>query len=404
MNRRRLIASLLVGAAVAWGMFLAPLQWPRATLRTGEQPGAAPSYFFSWDGRRLVTVHDSARLWDTGSGKRLANLLFKPLQNVTYSQDGTTFAGRDAVGHILVWVRDGAFRREIWNKHLKSAHPHTPIVFARDGRLLYQCGRNWTEMCDVETGELAFDVAKIAGGISRSTDRFQGFFFGANEHQAVAIRLDTGEKTIVIKLGAEDAVAPPPISQWGAGQAAFGGQLAGGLNTSGALAPDGRSYATWVQASNAEAVAVFTPDAAWTLPPFPWHTSNWNSARRLAINCDAKLLAAESVENPRKWIFFGPPTHSERNRIRLIDTQTGREVGAINDAQAPAFAPDNRTLVVALENGDVQLWDVPLRKPWGWIALASAGAAGMTYLLLTWRARRQARRNLAATFTGAAPV
>src|SRR5262249_36521612 len=87
MNRRRMFASLLVGVAVAWGMFLAPLQWPRATLPGPERVNPTPSFFFSPDSLLLVTVHlqprpeqgvsgnfGCARLWDAVNGKLLAVL------------------------------------------------------------------------------------------------------------------------------------------------------------------------------------------------------------------------------------------------------------------------------------------------------------------------------------------
>jgi len=404
-----MFASLLVGVAVAWGMFLAPLQWPRATLPGPERVNTAPSYFFSPDSRLLVTVNlqprpeegapgnfGCARLWDTVNGKLLAVLTNEQrlINSVTFTPDGSDIAGRREDGKILIWNRaDGTLRREVWNQHLKQAHPNTQIVYTPNGRLLYQHDRNWTQMFDVETNKLAVDVAEDLGGFSESTVLFQDFFFAAKDHKAVAIRLDTGEVVANFRFGGDDAPNQQPVSQWGTGIANLGGNLNGGMNTTGALAADGRTYVAWTGNIAGEVVTIFRPDTALTLPPFPWHTSNWNSARRLAISSDANLLAAESVENPRKWIIFGPPTPSERSRIRLIDTQTGREVGGINDAHAQAFSPDNRTLAVALDNGDVQLWDMPLRKPWGWIALGSAGTAGVTYLLLTWRAgRRRARQ------------
>lgn len=414
MNRRRMFASLLVGVAVAWGMFLAPLQWPRATLPAPERVNTAPSYFFSPDSRLLVTVHlqprpeqglsgnfGCARLWDAHNGKLLAVLTNEQrlINSVTFAPDGSDIAGRHEDGKILIWNRaDGTLRREVWNQHLKQAHPNTQIIYTPNGRLLYQHDRNWTQMFDVETNRLAVDMADIAVKFSETTIRVQDFFFAAKDHKAVAIRLDTGEVVANFQFGGDDAPQQQPVSKWGSGNTNLGGNFSGEMNTTGALAADGRTYAAWTASAPAafkiasEVVTVFRPDSALTLPPFPWHTSAWNSTRRLAISSDAKLLAAEGVENPRKWIVFGPPTNNERSRVFLIDARTGQGLGAINDAQGPGFSPDNRTLAVARENGDVQLWDMPLRKPWGWIALGSFGAAAVTSLLLTWRARRRVAR------------
>src|SRR6266581_4877014 len=104
MNRRRLIASVLVGAAVTWGMFLAPVQWPRATLPAPKRVNPAPSFFFSPDSRHLVTVHlqpsperarpgnvGCAQLWDAGNGKLLAVLTNEErlINSVTFSLDAS---------------------------------------------------------------------------------------------------------------------------------------------------------------------------------------------------------------------------------------------------------------------------------------------------------------------------
>src|SRR5262249_29281470 len=359
------------------------------------------------DSRLLVTVHlqprpeqglsgnfGCARLWDAHNGKLLAVLTNEQrlINSVTFAPDGSEIAGRQEDGKILIWnCADGTLRREVWNQHLKQAHPNTQIAFAPNGRLLYQHDHNWTQMFDLETNKLAIDVAHIAVKFSETTIRFQDFFFAAKDHKAVAIRLDTGEVVANFQFGGDDAPQQQPVSKWGSGNTNLGGNFSGEMNTTGALAPDGRTYAAWTGNFAGEVVTILGPDSTLTLPPFPWHTSAWNSTRRLAISSDANLLAAEGVENPRKWIFFGPPTNNERSRIYLIDARTGQGLGAINDAHAPAFAPDNRKLAVALDNGDVQLWDMPRRKPWGWIALASSGAAGVTYLLLTLRARRRGR-------------
>ena len=95
------------------------------------------------------------------------------------------------------------------------------------------------------------------------------------------------------------------------------------------------------------------------------------------------------MDTRRKWIFFGDSTKDKIYRVHVIDTITGQEQGVITGGQSPTFAPDNKTLAVCLQNGDVQLWDLPLRKPWGWIALASGGTAMVAYFLLSWWAGRR---------------
>ena len=51
-------------------------------------------------------------------------------------------------------------------------------------------------------------------------------------------------------------------------------------------------------------------------------------------------------------------------------------MGSIRDGVDARISPDGRTLAVSC-NGDgrLELWDFPLRKPWGWIAAVIVAAA-----------------------------
>src|SRR5262245_40585356 len=175
MCYRRFLTSLLVGTAVAWGMWLSPLQRPRATLARPANANPHPSIFFTPDSRNIVSVGvdpvrdpfeyngnwGAAHLWDTDSGHCLAVLKDRgPLINsVTFSPDGGKIAGRQQNGKILVWERaTGKLLHEIWHDWLKEANPHTQIVYAPDGRLLYEHAEHWTQLFDVETNKLAFDL------------------------------------------------------------------------------------------------------------------------------------------------------------------------------------------------------------------------------------------------------
>jgi WD40 repeat protein len=382
MNVRRLVASLLVGAAVGWGMSLAPLARPRATLpppRYGDQP---PSCFFSPDGRHLVRSHlvggpigvergpgnvGTACLWDVARGEQIAVLRApkRLINSVTFSPNGTAIAGRQEDGKILVWDRaTGTLRDEIWFEHLKEAHPNTQIVYADDGGLLFQDARDWTTMRHVGTGKVAFDFRPHVRDCGSATVNFQNFYLAAGNRQAVVVGLATGAVIARFESPGDE------------------------LDVNGVLSPDGRALALWMRGDSAR-IAVWTSEGNTTLPRMTWLNQTWNLPNRLALSNSGKLLAVQASHHPLKWIFFGEASRDPRHRIHVIDPETGREDGRIPDGQNAAFSPDDRTLAVGLADGTVQLWDLPLRRPWGWIGLAALAAAAMVFGLLTWRARRK---------------
>src|SRR5262245_13404494 len=379
MNYRRLVASLLVGIAVGWGMWLAPLQWPRATLPPPHDANPSANLFFSPDGRELVTVHlqhgiwkdtignlGGARLWNVQSGRCISILAERTrlINSVAFSPDGLTIAGRQEDGRVFLWDRpSGKLLREI--DRIDDVHPNAQIVYAPDGRLLFQVGQNWTLMRYLDTGKVAFDFRGEGAALTIGTINHQGFYLAAGKNRAAVVRLDTGERIATFVAEGND------------------------MDTNGALSPDGQSYATtfW---TNANQVVVWTSEAGVALPPIPWLEATWNTQSRLALANDAALLAVYTTYHPRKWIYFGEASKEPRHRIHLFDPKTAQEVGKIEGGQRATFSPDGRTLAVMMGNGDVQLWDVPMGKRWGWIALAAAGATALAYGFLRWRARRRA--------------
>jgi WD40 repeat protein len=205
MNRRRLLASLLVGGAVAWGMLLAPLQWPRATLPAPrDRTPSSPTLFLSPDAKHLVTVHfyvppdrleggnrGSATLWDAASGQRVAVLTDREIliNSVTFSPDGAVIAGRQENGTIRLWDRStGKLLRTIADHPEKDVHPNAQIVYAPDGRILVQVGQNWTLMRYVDTGKVAFDFRPRLGDCSSGTINHQGYYLAAGKRTAVVVR------------------------------------------------------------------------------------------------------------------------------------------------------------------------------------------------------------------------
>src|SRR5262249_14465589 len=72
----------------------------------------------------------------------------------------------------------------------------------------------------------------------------------------------------------------------------------------------------------------------------------------------------------REWIGSVLPRlvdlRESRPLVRLWDTSTGEELPALRNCKGKfLFAPDSGTLAVQGEDGSIQLWDLPPRKPLG---------------------------------------
>jgi len=375
MSRRRLLASFLVGAAVLWGTLLAPLNRPRVTIAAPADGNPAPALFFSPDSSQLVTVHfqrfhvgeepftgnhGSARVWDVASGQLVATLTDRDrlINSVAFAPDGSTVAGRQENGRIIVWNRSTG---EMVGEHAedwlrRDAHPNTQVVYAPDGRLLYQNAQVWTRMHDVATGTLEFDFTEKKEPFNSATVRIQNFFLAAGTPGAVAFRIDTGEVHAVFETNGVT------------------------VDTNGALSQNGRCFAVWQRDDRAvRDLLVWTPSGRETLRIAPQMPG--------AISNDGRWLATIDAVHRQRWLFFGPQTGEQHGIVVITDTSTGRERATLSGTPSVAFAPDDRTLAVSQESGAVQLWDFPLRTRWEWIVPASAAAAVLTYWLTGLRRR-----------------
>jgi WD40 repeat protein len=72
----------------------------------------------------------------------------------------------------------------------------------------------------------------------------------------------------------------------------------------------------------------------------------------------------------------------------ILDARTGEEVARIPTADSLLMSPDGQTLLAEGEDGALEFWNVPPRKPWTWLGVAAAVWA----LPVVWFARRRVRR------------
>jgi WD40 repeat protein len=96
------------------------------------------------------------------------------------------------------------------------------------------------------------------------------------------------------------------------------------------------------------------------------------------------------------WLDTTPPT-TER-RIRCWNLASGREFPSLRACWDHfALSPDSRLLATYCDDGTIQIWDIPARKPLGWFLTL----AGLLLLLslggFWWQARRRKREPALAT-------
>ncbi len=102
--------------------------------------------------------------------------------------------------------------------------------------------------------------------------------------------------------------------------------------------------------------------------------------------CKQELTTAPPVLG---WLYnlVGHKPQSSLD-VRLFSLETGAEIAVFDHARYGKFSADGSTVAVARVDGTVDLFDYPLRKPLGRIALSGLAVATLTYGLGRWRARR----------------
>jgi len=122
----------------------------------------------------------------------------------------------------------------------------------------------------------------------------------------------------------------------------------------------------------------------------------------LDVTPDGRTMAVDDfiMELPKKawWAglmeWFGIREDSSDNFVVLKDYYSGLDIIALKGCKWPHFSPDGKTLVTEGNDGSLQLWDLPIRKPIGKI-LGLAGLAAVATLLalggLGWLRRRRMR-------------
>ncbi len=119
-----------------------------------------------------------------------------------------------------------------------------------------------------------------------------------------------------------------------------------------------------------------------------------------ALSPDGQYVVSSAPTRPPAWLDKWWPVKDGDRTLHVTHWTTDVEVAQFRNIQQVVFAPQGNQLVMMRDNGVVEGYAFPLRKPWGLLAGAAIFAAGavlsVAWLWTRWRARtsepeRQAR-------------
>jgi WD40 repeat protein len=270
-----------------------------------------------------------------------------------------------------------------------------PAECSPDGRLLAATHVSQTCLHDLETGQL---LAVLPPPAERRTDSPQYFSpdsrllvttpdqLSEDRLRLLAVGLPTIWDVSVmpprklVTLEVPEVVAPPMVS------------------------PDGLWAAVWERLDRNGAVPRVARLGYWGCRILD--TRTWQPEGMIPRELDqAPVFAPDSRTIAGAVLFYEEPTlldqwlRPTRGRVpfravKLWEIPTGQEVAVLRGGVCFAYPPDGRYIAVGTENGSIQLWDIPPRRPWWTDSGLPVGFAVLALLAVrfVWRAMRKGER------------
>jgi WD40 repeat protein len=399
--RLRVLASLLVGLAAGAVAYVLPLERPRAILPPWHDVRAR---LFSPDSRLFLTTHEhpfaddplgqqevpvgpdgavySVRLWDAASGQLLRKFHQDDLWcpgAIAFSSDSTRVGcaggSRDGGRTVKIWETETGDVIAEYKNQLKEPFAGDIITFSPDGRLLVWDDLNQS-VWDAETRRVTVDYSEKGNRWKGERHATQsGLVVVNDESLARVLRMSTGEILAEHRMPRRDTFHRP------------------------VLTPDGRRMIAML----------YTPEAGepriaidyWGIagPVYLWDADQGFCRRvRLAeppdsgfgeISPDGRRMVIHPSHDPNPFLAWLLSRSKGQTRASaVLDLESEREVATFNDCYIDGFSPDGKSLAVIRIN-TVELWDFPLRKPWGIIVSVGLINAGIMYVLPAYRFRRR---------------
>ncbi|GEM_PF-6265951 len=376
IRRKRIIASLAIAGLTAWGLWLAPLERPRAHVSDAD--AHTFSFWFSPDSRLFATKdygpdkRTRLRVFGVVDGQLVA-LLYQGQEQFVYllfSPDGQEIAGITNTGGVVTWeTATGRQRMRTDSPVDSNKDSYALMSYAPSGALLVQDVKALEQippvlrLLDAATNRQTFAVPLPDLGrdfhLSQHPKALphHAAFINDSHHQCL-FDLATGRKRAEWRV--------PFKYNWME------------------FSADGNMAAVTRGDTITEIFVAVSPTSDWN------HLPALNNTFNINLSPSGEYLAGHmstATEN-KTWYTRWLPTLSPR--VRVVRVSDGAIVAQFRGGGDSKFSPDGRTLAVFLnDEHQVQLWDFPPRRLWGWIVGGAAGAGMAMYFCTTWRTRRR---------------